>query len=1517
MKNNKKLTKSFLFIASLSILLLLSSFTGLAQWEYPYYSQILSSPFNQNSTNFNWQGYSQITNPLYNYNSIYNSYSNYGTYQYGKPFSAYNMGYLNYNNFGNFGLSNYMYSNLGNYQYLNPVSYNQPFVSSMTTYYNTFGYNMFGSFYTPSNPFVPGYNIYSPFSTNYIYPYISPYPMQKPSSTKPAEDEYLAIVPEVLHAGDKETISVTLFGYKGTDRGAGMVGVSLLKSGEKVAEAENYIIGKGTIELPVPYVDKGEYELEIKGEKFKGKASVSVVEDLLIFLQTDKPIYQPKQIIHIRVITLDSELKPVSKEVVLEALDAKGIKIFRKELATDEYGMAVLDLPISGEPNLGVWKLNAASDQATMQLDVRVEKYVLPKYEVKTVLSKEWFLVNEPVTGSVKAEYSFGKPVKGELVIIASRYVGEWEIYETFYKEIDGEAEFEIAPVGYVAGVPSAGGMGNIKLDIAVKERNTLYEEKTNKLITVSSSPLNLKIIPESSVFKPTLPLDILIISETPDNKPRDAKVSIKITFINEDLSQQGTMEDVLITNGGKAIFTFTPPEESIALVIEAEAEGASASKAMESGYSPSGNFIHIEQISQGIPKVGEQIRFKVHSTNEAVNFYFEVISRDKVIFSDFTGFSEISFQVTPMMAPQSRLLVYQILPNSEVAADYLPFEVEGTYPQSVSTQFSTDEVRPGEDISIMIEAEGKSRVGLAAVDKSVFILAEKRLNLQQVFEELERLYMKPQAELHSSSVYSKVNTKGAKEIFKDAGVLVLSNKTIPEGKEFKRYVEKNWEWVFGGGVWFGALFNAPPIGISQQEMQDVDTTEGEIELAQIDKIRQFFPETWLWQDLITDNQGYALVDAKTPDSITTWMFQTVALSKDKGLGICEDELKVFQPFFIKIDLPYSSIRGEEFPVRISIYNYLDEKQEVFVEIKQQDWFQLLEGSSKTVEVEANDLGSAQFKIKPIQLGVKQIEVTARSVNAADAVIKTVNIIPEGIEKEYVKNLVIDAGETKSIDTHMPAEIVEGSGRAYIAATSSYLTQTIEGLEELLKMPSGCGEQNMIYLAPDIYISRYLKETGQIKPEIMAKAEKLMITGYQRELTYRHNDGSFSAFGENDEEGSLWLTAFVLKVFSQARGLIYIDDNILKEANNWIISHQNDDGSFDTVGFLHHKEMMGGLAGKTALTAFTVIAMSEVGGSSSLSKAVGYLEGQLEKISDAYTMALVAYALELTDSSMKDEAYEKLMGLSQADEDGLYWPAEGAQIEATGYGMLALIKHGDKFNAGRAAKWLVSRRNSYGGFSSTQDTVVALEALTEFSMAAKSDVDLKIEIKGREINKEIIIGNENFDVLQVVELPINEEFEILSTGEGEAVIQIVRRFNLPAPQNQGQVFNITVDYDTAQVEVNDLVSVMVSVGFNPPSLIESGMVVLDISVPTGFTPVTDSLDSVLKEEDKIKRYEIAGRKVIFYIENMLNGEVIAFMFKIMAMYPVKAKGVASQAYSYYKPEMKGETLGKEMVVLDE
>jgi CD109 antigen len=243
---------------------------------------------------------------------------------------------------------------------------------------------------------------------------------------KPAysADSYLAVIPRIFQSGLAQEISFTLL--HGQEFASGEVSVSLSQDGQSLASAKEQINGKGTVQLDVPALPAGDYEVRVQGPGFDTKTSVKVESASLVFMETDKPIYKPGQTIEISVISLDPDLRPVSQSVLVEAVDAQGIKVFKKEVVTDEYGMAGLSLPLSDEPNLGAWKLTAEdADGAETQLDVRVEEYVLPKYEVKVTLPKDWYLASDEITGRVEGIYSFGKPVAGELEIIASRYVGD------------------------------------------------------------------------------------------------------------------------------------------------------------------------------------------------------------------------------------------------------------------------------------------------------------------------------------------------------------------------------------------------------------------------------------------------------------------------------------------------------------------------------------------------------------------------------------------------------------------------------------------------------------------------------------------------------------------------------------------------------------------------------------------------------------------------------------------------------------------------------------------------------------------------------------------------------------------------------------------------------------------------------------------------------------------------------------------------------------------------------------
>lgn len=105
----------------------------------------------------------------------------------------------------------------------------------------------------------------------------------------------------------------------------------------------------------------------------------------------------------------------------------------------------------------------------------------------------------------------------------------------------------------------------------------------------------------------------------------------------------------------------------------------------------------------------------------------------------------------------------------------------------------------------------------------------------------------------------------------------------------------------------------------------------------------------------------------------------------------------------------------------------------------------------------------------------------------------------------------------------------------------------------------------MSTLAPNLYILRYLNATKSLSAATRNKAIKNLKIGYQRILTYMHKDGSFSAFGIHDPSGSTFLTAFVVRTLLQAKPYIYVDDNVLNRAINWIYDHQLENGCFASM----------------------------------------------------------------------------------------------------------------------------------------------------------------------------------------------------------------------------------------------------------------------------------------------------------------------------------------------------------------
>ena len=1334
-----------------------------------------------------------------------------------------------------------------------------------------------------------------------------------------AEDtvNVVAVAPKTLYAGAKGSVSVTVLNKDDQSPAAANVQLSFTAAGGRPQLLFAGATDKhGRVEagFRTPNAPPGTHTLELSADGLDAPltAGVQIKKMPVLLVETDKPIYKPGQKIQARALALTAELKPdPGADVQIEITDAKGVKIFRKALTTNAFGVAPFDLALATELNFGTWKITAESGSASTAADLRVEKYVLPRFKVELNTGRDYFLVDEQITGTINADYFFGKPVDGTIELKASRYVGVWEQYAAFTAPLaDGSVEFTLPPVRYVSGTPAGGGAGGVQLELTVTDSSN-HDEKTTRLLKIVESKIVPQLIPSAKSITPERPFECTLVAEDPDGKPLSGSASINAVYHNYSEGPLDTESISLDNLAGTASFTLTPPAKTgwveIRASVDALGEQATTDLQLYATYSPSDSFIHIKPTTDAPVHVGDMVVLDVYKTH-AATIYYDVFANGRTVFSAAATDEQIAFQATQQMVPSAKIVAYIINPNNEISADSTSFDVALANPADLAVDFSTDRALPGEQLQLSVQADAESMVGLAIVDESVYALNEGRLNMQQVFDELERLYMQPQVEVHQDRWWMPP-VYGAYEMFEELGLQVLtsSEMNIPRAKDGWWM----WDFAVGGGGGAGGGGGGVPGRNDDEESPD----DG---LAEVTRVRQFFPETWLWTpDLLTDTTGFASLDLTAPDSITTWKLRALSTSP-AGLGMTESELLVFQEFFGEPDLPYAVTRGEQFPMRVQIFNYLEEPQLVRVELTDADWFDLLDDSPvQEVLVQANSVTLASFGIQPTQLGRHTVEVTLRSPARADAVRKELLVEAEGTQREIVANGLIEAGQSLAVDANIPEFSVEGSGKVLLSITPSLVAQSINGTEDLLHMPYGCGEQNMIFFAPDVEILRYLQATGQLVPEIRAKAEHFITTGYQRQLTYRRTDGSFSAFGQSDDSGSLWLTAFVLGTFSGARDVTTIDQAVLDQAADWIVSHQKTDGSWDPIGFVHHKEMLGGSASGYALTAFVTIALADYGQAdqAALDAAVQYLETNItSEQENAYALAVASLAFaKLGNTAAAQSAIDHLLELALTDDRGIHW--EPLPIETTAYAALALIEM-EMAQANAAIKWLSLQQNSKGGFGSTQDTVMALKALMTAARSQTRDIDLTVQAKATDgrLLAQFQVGPDNFDVLQIAELTPADEIELSAEGSGEVRFQMVRRFNVLLNQTppDSRQMALEVQYDASHVEVDDIVNVAATVRYLGPAD-STGMMIVDVGVPTGFAVVGESLDALV-EAETVSRVEVAGRKVIFYLDELAAGESRTLEFKVRARFPVRAIIPDSKAYLYYSPDVRAETAGRKIAV---
>jgi uncharacterized protein YfaS (alpha-2-macroglobulin family) len=693
-------------------------------------------------------------------------------------------------------------------------------------------------------------------------------------------------------------------------------------------------------------------------------------------------------------------------------------------------------------------------------------------------------------------------------------------------------------------------------------------------------------------------------------------------------------------------------------------------------------------------------------------------------------------------------------------------------------------------------------------------------------------------------------------------------------------------------------------------------------------RVRDYFPETLAWRPhLVTDDDGRASLDLELADSITTWRLSASAVTADGRLGATERPLKVFQPFFVDVNLPVSLTRGDEIAVPIVVYNYLDKPQTVALSLTKSPWFTLLDDAEQRVELAAGQVRSVAYRLRVEKAGEHELTVSARAGEVGDAVKRRIEVEPDGRRVEVVHNGTLDPAAAH--DLALPRDAIDGSGKALVKIYPSDFSEVVEGLDGIFRLPHGCFEQTSSTTYPNVLALDYLRRTKQASPAAEKKAKEYIHLGYQRLVSFEVHGGGFSLFGHAPAD--VQLTAYGLMEFQDMARVGPVDPKLIERTREWLLKQRADDGSWGPRGF-------GGDDARLRLTAY--VAWAVFSGPSAEDGATTrrfLLKTPPERLDDPYLLALLCNALLALDPSGRDAApyVERLDSLKRMEKNvrqASWSPAangrtlyhawgESGTAETTALAALALLKDGRHPNSVRLAlAWLAAHKDAHGTWPTTQATVLALKALlagTDASLGGDKERRFVIRF-GDDFTKELVVPGNQADVLQMIDLSKHltaepQRLTITETSGTKSAYQVAFRYHEPATLDrpEDRPLRIAMKFSAAAATVGDTITATATATNRTGQA--APMAMLELPVPVGFTLAGDDFEQLV-EKKVIAKYERTPRGVLVYLTELR--EELTLTYHLRATTPARGTTTPARVYEYYNPRQEGRSEQALLVVKD-
>ncbi|MFN0014084.1 MAG: carboxypeptidase regulatory-like domain-containing protein, partial [Saprospiraceae bacterium] len=672
---------------------------------------------------------------------------------------------------------------------------------------------------------------------------------------------------------------------------------------------------------------------------------------------------------------------------------------------------------------------------------------------------------------------------------------------------------------------------------------------------------------------------------------------------------------------------------------------------------------------------------------------------------------------------------------------------------------------------------------------------------------------------------------------------------------------------------------------------------------------RTDFRSTIFWNPSVrTDSYGWAQVEFYASDAVTNFRATLEGIADAGVAARAEHKFFVQKPLSIALKTPASVIAGDMLHLQIALSNKSDAPVEEALALEAPAHFSLKNELPKTVRLAAGETRvlAAEYAIgQPEKTELLPFRVRFGEADAYETAIATLH---RGFP---VKQVFAGKGAQNLFDLHL-ADPVEGTISVKLTAYGSALDDVLQGMERMLRQPSGCFEQVSSSNYPNLLVLDLLRQSGAARPEVEAKALRLLEDGYKKLAAYECKDGGFDWWGRSPaHEG---LTAYgILQFGDMARVFPGVDKTLTNRSVRWLLDRRDGSGGWKRRDDWH------GWQSEGVIGAYIAWAVSEAGFGDQFEPEISSAFLAATSSGDPYQLALVANALLAKKDPRGKEALRLL--LEKKDEKGA-WSGKShsvmgsggtcLRIETTALAALAMMKSGERNSALiKAMEFIAAAKNEYG-YGSTQSTVLALKALVEYAklnnQTVATDGQLVVLVDGKRVAEQEFSGKNprTFEIKNLEKHLTGGRSRVEVFFENtEAVlpfdVEVQYASRQPRSPNGGCPFAFSTHLSEAQVGVCGTVRLSAVLQNTSKEQLASPMVVLGI--PAGLSLQPWQLKQLV-DEKRCDFYELWDGFAVFHFEGLPPGETRRIDLDLRADISGAFEAPAAQAFLYYENDKR-------------